>query len=315
MFRSKTFLATLALAMGLSLAVADHAEAKRGFSFGSRGSRTYQAPPPTNTAPSAAPIQRSTTPQTAPSAASRPQTGARPSMFGQGLGGALMRGLLIGGLVGLLMGNGLGGLAGILGLLLQVGLIVLGVMLVLRLLRGPQPVPAGGPRYGSGGGHGGGHVPPVAGGAHRPPPSQGAAPSGSTDEVGITGADLDTFERLLATVQTSFAKEDEGALFAVTTPEVFAFLKSEVEEGRQSGVRNEVSDVKLLQGDLAEAWREGDREYATVAMRYESRDRMVDRATGQILSGDREGLGQSTEVWTFVRERGGDWKLAAIQGT
>jgi predicted lipid-binding transport protein (Tim44 family) len=34
------------------------------------------------------------------------------------------------------------------------------------------------------------------------------------------------------------------------------------------GLINRVTDVKLLQGDLAEAWREGRTEHATVAMRF-----------------------------------------------
>ena len=45
------------------------------------------------------------------------------------------------------------------------------------------------------------------------------------------------------------------------------------------GVVNRISDVKLLQGDLAEAWREGDTDYATVAMRYALNDTYVDPAT------------------------------------
>jgi len=44
--------------------------------------------------------------------------------------------------------------------------------------------------------------------------------------------------------------------------------------------------VKLLQGDLAEAWREGGDEYATVAMRYQQVDKTLDRATGKVLEGD-----------------------------
>jgi len=39
--------------------------------------------------------------------------------------------------------------------------------------------------------------------------------------------------------------------------------------------------VKLLQGDLAEAWREGSTDYATVAMKYALRDSMVERASGR----------------------------------
>ena len=68
--------------------------------------------------------------------------------------------------------------------------------------------------------------------------------------------------------------------------------------------------MKLLQGDLAEAWREGDTEYATVAMRYAIDDRMLERASGRVIEG---GPQQVTEVWTFMRVRGGSWLLSAIQ--
>ena len=71
-----------------------------------------------------------------------------------------------------------------------------------------------------------------------------------------------------------------------------------------------VSDVKLLQGDLSEAWREGDSEYATVAMRFSLKDEMFDRESGRLVE---SGPDQATEVWTFMRRRGGHWLLSAIQ--
>jgi predicted lipid-binding transport protein (Tim44 family) len=70
--------------------------------------------------------------------------------------------------------------------------------------------------------------------------------------------------------------------------------------------------VKLEQGDLAEAWREGDTEYATVAMRYSLVDQIVERDSGRVLDGGPE---EATEVWTFMRKRGGQWLLSAIQQT
>ncbi|QRG06404.1 TIM44-like domain-containing protein [Xanthobacter dioxanivorans] len=349
LFRKRTLLAALAVAGALSLVAADHAEARRGGSIGSRGTRTYQAPAATPTAPgTAAPVQRSTTPQAAPTAAQRPPAAAaRPSMFGSGFGGALMRGLLIGGVIGLLMGQGLGGLAGMLGLLLQVGLAVLAVMLVMRLLRGARPAPAAA-------GAGAGPAPgtfarqgplsgsaPVSGSSPRPAPTPApaagrsaipgvgaargpsvapvaatasAAPARSV-EIGIAPADFDAFERLLGTIQSAYSREDQGTLMEHTTTEMFGHLSDELRENAERGQRNEVSDVKLLQGDLAESWREGTRDYATVAMRYGARDVMVDRASGRVVSGDTAGPGESTEVWTFVREgQAGAWKLSAIQG-
>jgi len=81
------------------------------------------------------------------------------------------------------------------------------------------------------------------------------------------------------------------------------------------GVVNRVSDVKLLQGDLSEAWREGDVEYATVAMRYALKDFYVDRTSGRVVEGDDAHTGEATELWTFRRDRGGHWLLSAIQQT
>ncbi|HEY4855526.1 MAG TPA: TIM44-like domain-containing protein, partial [Xanthobacteraceae bacterium] len=66
----------------------------------------------------------------------------------------------------------------------------------------------------------------------------------------------------------------------------------------------------LQQGDLAEAWREGDTEYATVAMRYSLNDQMVDRQSDRVVEG---GPDEANEVWTFMRGRGGHWLVSAIQ--
>jgi predicted lipid-binding transport protein (Tim44 family) len=73
--------------------------------------------------------------------------------------------------------------------------------------------------------------------------------------------------------------------------------------------------VKLLQGDLSEAWREGRDEYATVAMRFALNDVMEDIATGKPAPGS-QGATEAREVWTFRRPLGAGpdaWKLSAIQ--
>lgn len=91
------------------------------------------------------------------------------------------------------------------------------------------------------------------------------------------------------------------------------YLAEELGQNGARGVKNEVSQVRLLQGDLAEAWREGGLDYATVAMRYESLDVTRERATGRVVDGDPDRPTETTELWTFVRERGGNWRLSAIQ--
>lgn len=312
----------LALGSAMSLATLDLADARQGGGFGSRGTRTYQAPPTTQTAPSTAqPIQRSVT---QPNAATQSTAAAsRGGLFGGGFAGSMLRGLAIGGLVGLLLGHGLGGMAGFLGLLLQAALIGIVVMVVFRLLAARrQPAPAGAPasmardglnssRSALGGLGGLGGMGGMGGG--QPRPQQAPAQRGVTDAVGLTGADFDSFERILGEVQAAFSREDLGALRTLTTPEVYGYLTEELRDNEARGVRNQVSEVKLLQGDLAEAWREGQTDYATVAMRYSMRDRMVDRVTGQSVPGSAEGLTETTEVWTFTRTRGGTWTLSAIQ--
>ena len=80
----------------------------------------------------------------------------------------------------------------------------------------------------------------------------------------------------------------------------------------RTAARTWVDDVKLLQGDLAEAWQEGTTDYATVAMRFSLIDRTVDKATGRILEGSEQPT-ETTEVWTFRRDQNGPWKLSAIQ--
>jgi predicted lipid-binding transport protein (Tim44 family) len=93
-----------------------------------------------------------------------------------------------------------------------------------------------------------------------------------------------------------------------------SYFSRDLADNNARGQVNRVSDVKLLQGDLAEAWRDGDTDYATVAMRYSLVDRMLDRASGQPVAGG-ELPSEATEVWTFARPRGANWELSAIQQT
>ena len=73
-------------------------------------------------------------------------------------------------------------------------------------------------------------------------------------------------------------------------------------------------DEEPGQAVIAEAWREGESEYATVAMRFSLVDKTIDRATGRLIEGSEQPI-EVTEVWTFVRPRGGTWELSAIQQT
>lgn len=131
-------------------------------------------------------------------------------------------------------------------------------------------------------------------------------------DITLDQADLDTFERRLGDVQRAFADEDRAALRRLSTPEMVSYFSEELADNAKRGVRNEVSGVRLLQADIAEAWSEGEDDYATAAFRYESIDVLRDRATGALAGGLEEPT-ETVELWTFVRNNGGEWKLSAIQ--
>src|SRR5262245_7635306 len=318
-FRLRPLLALGAMVATLALAVSDaDARAGRGGSVGSRGSQTYSAPPSTATSPGARPIERSMTQPGQPGGALA-QRPATPAPTGGLLGrpgflGGLFAGFLGAGLLGMLFGHGLfgglGGFASVLGLMLQIGIVVLiGYLLWTWWQRRSQPALANGPSYrdmpsgdsrpsflgGLGGGLGSG---------------AGAVRASGTDEVGTTPDDFNAFERLLGDVQAAYSAEDLGRLRAYATPEMVSYFAEDLAANASRGVVNRVSDVKLLQGDLAEAWREGDTDYVTVAMRFALNDQIIDRASGRVVEG---GPQEATEVWTFMRVRGGNWLLSAIQ--
>lgn len=307
-------LATLAMALTVMMTVVDVAEARRaGGGFGSRGSRTFSTPSTTRTAPSEAqPIDRTMTRQqpAQPSAGRNTTANAQRPGFLNGFGGSLIGGLMLGGLVGMLLGHGLGGGVGFLGLILQV-LLIAGLFMALRRLFAQKAAPAyaGAARSAHGEAGPGFAIPRIGGGGRQPAPQPKPG-----DEIGIGQADLDRFEALLKELQAAYAAEDFRTLRQIATPEAMSYLAEEIGDNATQGLKNEVRDIHLVQGDVAEAWREGADEYATVAMRYESIDVMRDRATGRLVSGDPDNLTEAVEIWTFLRRNGGEWKVSAIQG-
>jgi predicted lipid-binding transport protein (Tim44 family) len=315
------------LAGVMAVALAGVAEARPGGkgSFGSRGSRTFEAPPATRTAPSTAqPMQRSqTTPsqvQAGPTAAAAQAAQPARSRFGGGFFAGLLGAGLLGALFGAGLFGGLGSLASILGFLLQLALIGGLVYLAVQFFRRrQQPAMAGAGANGPMQRSALGGLARSTGTAHA---GAGASVSGGTaaasahrqtGTVEIGPDDYAAFERSLHEIQMAYGREDVAALWSLVTPEMAGYFQEELNENARQGVLNTISGVKLVQGDLAEAWREGTTDYATVAMRFELTEQMVDRATRQPSPSDAGKPEEVTEVWTFRREAGGDWKLSAIQ--
>ncbi|WP_420135393.1 Tim44 domain-containing protein [Rhodopseudomonas sp.] len=317
---------TLSLAMPLALALSSAAEARigGGGNSGSRGSRTFMAPKSTQTAPGAAQPFNRTMSQPGSPGMNAPAAGAasKGGFFnrpGMGMLGGLAAGFLGAGLLGMLFGggfmSGLGGFASILGLILQVVLVVVVARLAWswwQRRNNPQPAQAyanssagtgptvgpgadAAPAYRSGFGFGGGSAP------NQPP-------------LEIKPEDYEAFERLLGDIQAAWSNEDQERLNTLATPEMASYFAKDLAENKANNDINKVSDVKLLQGDLAEAWREGETDYATVAMRFSLVDKTLERGTGRLVAGSETPI-EVTEVWTFARRPGSDWELSAIQQT
>jgi predicted lipid-binding transport protein (Tim44 family) len=301
---------SLALPLMLAISSAD-ARIGGGGSSGSRGTRTFSAPPSTSTAPSAAqPFNRTMTQPGSPGVGAPAAAGGgffnRPGM---GMLGGLAAGFLGAGLLGMLFGggmfSGLGGLSSIFGLILQIGLIVIVVRLAMSWWQR---------RHATASAYAG-----AAPGAATSPGASSSFRTGTGFGLGsgsapleILPADYEAFERLLSEIQAAWSNEDVAKLHTLATPEMVSYFTGDLAANKARNVVNKVSDTKLLQGDLAEAWREGETDFASVAMRFSLVDKTIDRTTGRLVEGSDQPT-EATEVWTFLRPRGANWELSAIQ--
>ena len=322
--KSFRWLAVIATLIFVAPGLAD-ARVGGGTNSGSRGSKTHDAPAPTQTAPATKPVERSTTPQqpaqkAAPAAPSAPQPGGfmarNPFLSG------LMGGMIGAGLIGMMFGGGFGGgldgAAGMMGLLLQLLLIGGAAYLAVRLFRGwsgARAQPAGAAGYAD---LRQSIEPPVtrplSSGSSSVRSSGGPLPAGGVvAQLAIATEDYTTFETLLSDIQTAYGRGDLGRLRSLATPEMLGYFSEQLSANASRGVENKVEAVKLEQGDLSEAWSEGGVDYATVAMRFSMIDVTRRVADGAVVEGSARDRTEATEVWTFLRSRGGNWILSAIQ--
>jgi predicted lipid-binding transport protein (Tim44 family) len=241
--RAMAVVLSVALPLAISIEAAD-ARVGGGSSSGSRGSRTYSAPPSTTTAPGTAqPKNRTFTPpgnpgMGAPAAGAAANKGGFFNRPGMGMLGGLAAGFLGAGLLGMLFGgglfSGLGGLSSIIGLLLQIALIVIVVRLAMSWWqRRHTPASA------------------YAGAPAESPGAQTSLRSGlsgfgigsSQPPLEIQPADYEAFERLLGEVQTAWSNEDIAKLHTLATPEMVSYFSKDLEENKAGNDINKVTDV------------------------------------------------------------------------
>src|SRR3954465_13093211 len=311
--RSIAVVLSLAVPLAAAVSSAD-ARVGGGSSSGSRGGRTFSAPPSTSTAPGTAqPFNRTFTQPGSPGMGAPAAAGAAKGGFfnrpGMGMLGGLAAGFLGAGLLGMLFGggmfSGLGGLSSIFGLILQIGLIIIVVRLAMsgwQRRHTPATAFAGGPDAG-------------------PATQQSSFRSGMGFGLGsgsapleILPADYEAFERLLGEIQGAWSDEDVAKLNTLATPEMVSYFTKDLEQNKAQNDVNKTSDVKLLQGHLEKAWREAETGYASVVLRFSLVDKTLERGPGRPVAGSDTPI-EATEVWTFARRRGAHWELSAIQQT
>src|SRR5882757_3635974 len=218
-FRAIAVVVSLAVPLAMAISSAD-ARVGGGSSSGSRGSRTFSAPPSTTTAPGTAqPMNRTFTQPGSPGMGAPAAAGAaaKGGFFNRpGLLGGLAAGFLGAGLLGMLFGggmfSGLGGLSSIFGLILQIGLILIVVRLAMswwQRRHTPAAAFAGGPAAG----------PAPAQSSFRSGMGFGLG-SGSPAPLEILPADYEAFERLLSEIQAAWSNEDVAKLHTLATPEM-----------------------------------------------------------------------------------------------
>jgi predicted lipid-binding transport protein (Tim44 family) len=303
-----------------------------GMSAGSRGSQTNSVPP--SSGPQRAqPIERTTT-QTPATAPARSPGAAAATPAAGGVGGWAQRNPFMAGIAGGFIGAGIGsllfggagglssgGAAGMIGMLLQVllfgGLAYIAFRLLRRVFAGNAAQPAmttpegatfrtaGGPQQDDRSGY---------------QPGQGSGMGGlfasapALQPITVAETDLDVFSGILLEVQAAWTAGDVAKLRALATPEMVSYFSEALSDNASKGVSNHVENITLLKGDVEQSWTEEGRDYVTASLTWSALDYNVklDQLT-VVIGGDRSKLVESTEMWTFMRSKGGRWLLSAIQ--
>lgn len=240
-------------------------------------------------------------PITPPGAPSGFFNGLLSGLFGAGIAGAI---------AGQGLTSGLTGFPGFLGLAIQLVLLAVGstagLVVVRRLSRGMSPAFA----------HGGGGWSLSPSSGRRPGPRFAARGRGTTGRAGhvtLTASDFAAFEKTLRNVQAAWSRQDIPALQALCTYDMVQHYADALARLASRNLKNQTRDVVLEQGDIAETWREGDTSNVSLAITYSLVD-VTRRATDNVVMiGDPVRRVQATEVWTFVRHHGSDWRLSAVQ--
>jgi len=155
-------------------------------------------------------------------------------------------------------------------------------------------------------------------GIQTAPVSQGGFMSEPQIAGPVGAVDQDKFKEILGDVQAAWSKQDLDALKRLTTPEMLHYFSTALSENVSREVENHVEDLRVLNTEVNESWTEEATDYATALLRWTARDYTVSLSkqrgeAGYVVEGNDQTPTEVSEVWTFMRYRGGKWLLSAIQ--
>ena len=110
---------------------------------------------------------------------------------------------------------------------------------------------------------------------------------------------------VIATLLDEFISLDPAEVYELLPQEYVASTYDRL-------IRVNLDKPSEFKGDLAESWREGETDYASVAMRFALIDKTLERGTNRLVAGSETPI-EATEIWTFVRPKASNWELSAIQ--
>lgn len=291
-----------------------------GFSYGSRGSRTYSPPARPSPSPYSPPqAQGQNFAPKPPLAAPPPVNTAASGGFLRGLAGGIMGGILGSLLFSSLGHAGFGNTGGLFGGIgvFEVLIIGIGAFLLFRFLSarrqaaaqtyyGSQGQGYPGPQYQSQPEH-----PEYKGayGEERPLLSGIMQYEPRFDEQGFKEEAQDIFFK----VQSAWMMRDMDAMRPHLGPEIAGLMQEDISRLKREGRVNRLENIAIRDISITEAWVEEGRVLITMKILANVLDYVTDES-GNVLEGSKSAPVKFMEYWTYVKPVGrGDWQLSAIQ--
>ena len=135
------------------------------------------------------------------------------------------------------------------------------------------------------------------------------SPSDRVDSSLSSDQALDLFFR----IQGAWGNRDLYPVQDIIDTDARDFLNQEISRLRAARQINRLENIAVRGSDIVEAWRDSDREFATVKYTANLLDFTVDEQTQQVVEGSKTHPVKFEEYWTFSKSPSSQWKLSAIQ--